>query len=259
MAEKSGGEGLLSGFLDAVAFLTRVPVAPRHGAPPNRAVPWFPLVGALVGLTTAALYAGSRELVTPLVAATLAMAGQVLLTGAFHEDGLADTADAAGGATREDRIRILDDPTHGTYGVVALVLALGLRIGAVAGLSAGAAFAVLPAAHALSRAAAVALMGVLPAASERGLAASAGRGLSRSGRDLAVLAGLAVAVALLGAWAVPAGTTAVLGAAVMAAYAKRTLGGITGDLLGATQQVVELGVLVVLLVAVGRGVALPPW
>jgi adenosylcobinamide-GDP ribazoletransferase len=246
-------------FLDAVAFLTRVPVAPRRTAPEGRAVPWFPIVGALVGLATAGLYAVGRELVPPLVAATVAVIGQVLLTGAFHEDGLADTADAAGGADRADRLRILDDPVHGTYGVVALVLALVLRLGAIAGFTAGQAFAVLPAAHALSRAAAVVLMGTMPAASERGLAASAGRGLSRGGRDLAGLAGLGVAAALLGGWALLAVATAVVGAVLVAAYARRTLGGVTGDLLGATQQLVELGVLVVLLGAAGHGAALPPW
>src|SRR5205823_10740767 len=121
---------------------------------------WFPVVGALLGLGAAGVYAGTRLVLPSLVAATLAVCVAVLLTGAFHEDGLADTADAIGGGwNREDALRILKDPTHGTYGVLAIALSVLLRVGAVAALDGWAALAVLPAAHALSRGAAVGLLG----------------------------------------------------------------------------------------------------
>lgn len=250
----------MNGFLGAVGFLTRVPVARRAGdPPPPAAVRWFPTVGALVGAAMAAVYWAGEWLTTPLVAAVLAVAAQVLVTGAFHEDGLADTADAAGGWSREERFRILDDPTHGTYGVLALVLAVGLRIALIAALAPREAFAVLPAIHALSRGAAVALMGLVPAASADGLAASSVRGMR--GRDAAWGTPTAVVIAgvLLGGWVLPALATVALVGWGMAVYARRTMGGIAGDLLGATQQVAELGSLLALVAAAQHGASITPW
>ena len=250
----------MNGFLDAAAFLTRVPVGRRpDGPPPSAAVRWFPVVGGLVGLATAAVYWGGEWLAGPAVGAAVAVAVQVLITGAFHEDGLADTADAAGGWSREERFRILDDPRHGTYGVLALVLAIAVRIAAVGALSTDAAWVVLPAVHALSRGAAVALMGLVPPASQHGLGASSVRVLD--GRDVG--AGVALAAiagaALLGTWVLPAvAVVAVVGLA-MAAYARRTLGGIAGDLLGATQQLADMATLVLLAGAVRHGADVPWW
>ena len=250
----------MSAFLDAAAFLTRVPVGRRpDGPPPSAAVRWFPVVGALVGLLTAAVYWGGEWLAGPFVGAAVAVAVQVLVTGAFHEDGLADTADAAGGWSRDERFRILDDPRHGTYGVLALVLAVIVRVAAVAALAPEHAWVVLPAVHALSRGAAVALMGLIPPASEHGLGASSVR--ARDGRDAA--AGVAFALiagaVLLGTWVLPAiAVVAVVGLA-MAAYARRTLGGIAGDLLGATQQLADLAALVLLAGAVHHGASFPWW
>jgi adenosylcobinamide-GDP ribazoletransferase len=252
--------GTVTDFLDAVGFLTRVPVGRRTpGPPPSAAVRWFAAVGALVGLGGALTYWMASWLGPPLVAAAVAVAVQVALTGAFHEDGLADTADAAGGWSREDRLRILDDPNHGTYGVTALVLALLIRTASVAGLSTAEAFAVLPAVHAISRAVAVALMGVVPAAGAEGLAASSVRGLVPADAALGAAAGMVIAAVTLGAWSLPAVAVVAIVGVAMAAYARRTLGGVAGDLLGATQQVAELAALVVLLAAVRHGATLPWW
>lgn len=250
----------MNGFLGAVGFLTRVPVARQAGGPPPpAAVRWFPAVGVLVGAATATVYWAGDWLATPLIAAVLAVAAQVLVTGGFHEDGLADTADAAGGWSREERFRILDDPTHGTYGVLALVLAVGLRVALIAALAPSVAFAVLPAVHALSRGAAVAVMGLVPAASADGLAASSVRGMR--GRDAAwgTIAAAVIGGVLLGGWALPALTTVALVGWGMGIYARRTIGGIAGDLLGATQQVAELGALLVLVAAARHGAAVTPW
>ena len=145
----------MKGLLGAVSFLTRVPVGGgiREAGELAGSVPWFPVVGAGVGLAEAGVYAGARMLLPPLVAASLAVVAGILLTGAFHEDGLGDTADAfAGGWDRESTIRILKDPRLGTFGVLAVAAGLLLRVGAVAALAPGAALAALPAAHALSRA-----------------------------------------------------------------------------------------------------------
>jgi adenosylcobinamide-GDP ribazoletransferase len=251
---------VVTAFVAAVAFLTRVPVGRAPEGPPTSAtVRWFPAVGALVGLATALAYRAGHWAVGPLAGAALAVGVQVLVTGAFHEDGLADTADAAGGWSRDERFRILDDPRHGTYGVLALVLAVALRIALIATLPVGAAFAVLPAAHAVSRGIGVALMGLVPPASTEGLGASSVRGLL--GRDAllgTVLAAL-IAIVLLAGWALPVLAAVAFVGVAMATYARRTLAGIAGDLLGATQQLSELATLVVLVAALRHGAALPWW
>src|SRR5439155_19707542 len=111
----------------------------------------------------------------PVVASTLTVGLGVGLTGALHEDGLADLADALGGRSREEALRILRDPAHGTYGVVAIGLSLVLRVGAVAALDRWAGLAVLPAAHALSRSGSVGLLWAMRPASNEGLGAAFAR------------------------------------------------------------------------------------
>jgi adenosylcobinamide-GDP ribazoletransferase len=246
----------VSGFLGAVSFLTRVPTGTGTRRPQELAtfVPWFPAVGAGVGLAVAAVYAGASQLLAPLPAASLAVAAGIALTGAFHEDGLGDTADAfAGGQDRDSTIGILKDPRLGTFGVLAVAASLLLRVGAVAALAPGAALAALPAAHALSRAGAVATMAVLPAAGDTGLGASYVLALSRRRALAGAAAGLAIAVALLGVTAVWAAAAAAAAAALLGRLAVRRIGGVTGDVLGAVQQLGEILVLLAAVVAVTAG------
>ena len=109
------------GLAAALQFLTRVPIRTDGAVPHHRAVPWFPIAGALIGAAVGGVAAGMNELVATPVAATLAVITGLLITGAFHEDGLADVADAFGGGwTVERRLEILKDSRHGTYGVAAL-------------------------------------------------------------------------------------------------------------------------------------------
>jgi adenosylcobinamide-GDP ribazoletransferase len=240
----------VSGFLGAVSFLTRVPTGTGARRPEELAsfVPWFPVVGAGVGLAVAAVYAGVGQLLPPLPAASLAVVAGVGLTGAFHEDGLGDTADAFGGQhDRDSTVRILKDPRLGTFGVLAVAASLLLRAGAVAALTPAAALAALPAAHALSRAAAVATMTALPAAAETGLGASYALALSRRRALAGVAVGLGIALALLGPPALVAAAAAGLAALALGRLAVRRVGGVTGDVLGAVQQ---LGEILALLVAV---------
>jgi adenosylcobinamide-GDP ribazoletransferase len=238
-----------------VSFLTRVPAGTGERPVEELAgfVPWFPVVGAGVGLAVAATYAASRLLLPPLPAATLAVVAGIGLTGAFHEDGLGDTADAfMGHHDRDGTLRILKDPRLGTFGVLAVVASLLLRVGAVAALAPGAALAALPAAHALSRAGAVATMAALPAAGDTGLGASYVLALSRRRALAGAAAGLAIAVALLGVTAVWAAAAAAAAAALLGRLAVRRIGGVTGDVLGAVQQ---LGEMLVLLAAVAAAEA----
>jgi len=130
-------------FLTAVQFLTRIPVSgamsgtmETYKAALQASVVFFPLVGVLIGFCTATLYCTAIYFWTPLVAAILAVAAEAWLTGAFHEDALADATDALGGGwTREQVLEILKDSRHGTYGVLALVLGVSLRIALISNLS----------------------------------------------------------------------------------------------------------------------------
>jgi adenosylcobinamide-GDP ribazoletransferase len=232
----------------ALAFLTRLPVGERHAwhdVDLAASVPLFPVIGALIGLAGGVGYALAAWLgVPPWPAAAIALATTIWLTGALHEDGLADVSDGfGGGRTREDKLRIMRDPRIGSYGALALVLALLARAGALAALAAPCAVgAALVAAGAASRAALPAVMAILPGARIDGLAAAAGRPHPLRAAA-AVLVGTLIAVALLGE-AAPAALLAGAGATLVAArLAWRQIGGYTGDVLGAIQQLAEIAVL----------------
>jgi adenosylcobinamide-GDP ribazoletransferase len=251
------GAFLLTGFRSAVALLTRVPVgAGRPGsAALARGVPWFPVVGGLLGLAIAGIYAGGRLILPPLGAAGVAAGAGLFLTGALHEDGLADSADALGGAwSKEEALRILKDPAHGTYGVLAIVLSVLLRVAALAVLDGWAALAVLPGAHALSRGASAALLRAIPIARENGLGASYSAGVTRREVAGAMVAALGVGALSLGPWAIPATVLAVLSAVGVGILSGRRIGGLTGDTLGAAQQVAEI-----LVILLGAGAVTAGW
>jgi adenosylcobinamide-GDP ribazoletransferase len=234
------------GFLGALTFLTRVPVRLRRAPDLAAAVAWFPVVGALVGAVVGGVAAGLAELVPPLVAAVVAVLVGVLVTGAFHEDGLADVADAfAGGWSVDERLAILDDPRHGSYGVAALAGSLLVRVAALATLGPAAAVAGAVAAHSLARASAVGLMAVAPVARGEGLGAEYARTLPRARAVAAVLAGMGIGALAAGWWVVPLVAAAAAAAAVVGWLAVRKIGGISGDVLGATEQVAECLALVV--------------
>ena len=245
----------MSGFFDAMALLTRVPT--RGGAHTERAVPWLPVVGAVIGAAVAGIYAATRGAVGPTTAAVVAVGAGIVLTGALHEDGLADTADAFGaGVSRERTLEILKDPRHGTYGVLALVLSVVVRIAAVSELTGLGAVVALPAAHAVSRAAAAWMLGRLPAATPGGLGATYAGPVTSSQAATAVAIGAIAAVGLLGPWGIGAVAVAVLVAWGTGRLAESKIGGITGDVLGAAQQLCEIGVL---LLAFAAGGADPWW
>jgi adenosylcobinamide-GDP ribazoletransferase len=249
----------VDGFRAATTFLTRLRVGAGNEDDIVRGVPWFPVVGALLGLTGGAVYAGARYVLPSFPAAAIAVGSIAWITGAFHEDGLADTADAFGGVrSREETLRIMKDPSIGTYGTVALVLSFALRIGALAALPSTTALAVLPAAHAMSRGGAIGLL-ASPVATDVGLGASYAS--LASGRQIrtAMTVGLIVCALAMG----PLFGAAAVGVAVMSLVlgriARRRIGGITGDVLGAAQQAGEIVVLLVGAAGVHRGWLHVPW
>ena len=232
----------------AISFLTRIPVPVSGEANQAAAVPWFPVVGAFIGLAVGGAMAGLVHLVPSLVAAALAVLLGVMVTGAFHEDGLADVADAfAGGWTPAQRLELLKDPLHGTYGVAAMCGSIVLRIACVASLGASpaVAFAAVLAAHTLGRSGAVLLMATVPPARTDGLGAQAARSLRGAHAVLGLLGGVGIVALATGWWVGPFVLAMIVGIGVLGRMAMSKISGISGDVLGAAEQVVECLVLVV--------------
>jgi adenosylcobinamide-GDP ribazoletransferase len=226
-------------FRGALSFLTRVPTVTATMSADEMAswVPFFPIVGALVGMVGALVYAGASELWSPVVAAALAVSAEVLLTGGFHEDGLGDTIDALGGARdAAGARRILQDPRLGTFGVLALILGVVVRTGAVASLGVWASWAALPAAHALGRGAAISVLSRRDVSSDEGLGTTFALAVSSSLRLAGVVIAFAVGGAAIGVWVLPASVLCALVALWVRRAARLKLGGVTGDALGAIQQ-----------------------
>jgi len=239
-------------LLSAFALLTRLPLPNHRGTGAGSAWAW-PLVGAVLGACGAALASGALWLgVTPGVTAALVLALGAMLTGGLHEDGLSDTADGLfGGWTRERRLEIMKDSRVGSYGVLALVLVTLARWSALTALLVyGGHWAALVATGAISRAPMALVMALLPNARGSGLSHATGRpapGVAVVALGLA--AGLALAVlgwSALGPLVVAAGIMVVL-----SVVALRKIGGQTGDILGALQQLVEAGCLTALAAAAG--------
>ncbi len=244
----------------SLRFFSRLPL-PATPDGPNfaGALRMAPAAGALLGLASALPFALAlhwRE--PPLVAALLALAAGVLLSGGLHEDGLADVADGFGGGfSRERKLEIMRDSRIGSYGAIALVLSLGLRAAALAALAAspGSAALVLAAAGAVSRAACLAPLILLPPARADGSGRAAG---GFSAVEARPAFGLALAFAAL-PWLGGFSFAACLAAALLSAFtvrglcalARAQIGGQTGDVAGAAQQIAEISVLLVFAGAAG--------
>lgn len=222
--------------LAAISFLTTLPLGPRddpRGAALLRAAPFFPLVGAALGAVVGAAAVGLVGLLPPLLAGLVAVVLEIVLTGALHVDGLADSADGLGGRDRGQSLAIMRDHSLGAYGASALSLDLAAKAAALGTLAEAEAVGAIVAAMALSRAAPLPLARLLPYARVSGTGSLL---VGRLGTRAAV-AGvvLALAVALLAAGAEGLALL-VCGAALVAALgflAHRRIRGVTGDVLGA--------------------------
>ena len=234
---------MVTGFVDALQFLTRIPIEVSGRRPSvGRAMPWFPVVGALVGALVGGAVAALWYGVPPLVAATVAIALGLLVTGAFHEDGLGDTADAfGGGGTVDRRLQILKDPRQGTYGVCAICASIVLRVACVASIPGPAAmFGALVAAGALGRASAVVLTATMPPATLGGLGAAAAAGeMAPRAAWFSVAGAIAIAALAVGWWAGPLVLAAGVAAWIIGTMADHKIGGVVGDVLGAVEVVTE--------------------
>ena len=237
-------------FLHAVSFLSRLPFAMPASAPDDvmrRSLRYYPLAGVVIGLPGGICYLVAAALMPPLLAASLALVVHLLVTGALHEDGLADTVDGLGGAAgRERALAIMRDSRTGAFGALALVLSLLLRIIALAALAPSAGFLAWISVQALGRMAIPPALALARYARDDGLATGLAAGASR--RDLGIALASGALIVLLGAG--PPGLAAMLGAALAAGILLWRLvvriGGYTGDGLGAIEQVAEITGLVVL-------------
>ena len=236
----------------ALGLLTRLPVRVNTAAAMERGAraAWaWPVAGLTVGLIAAVAGTLIQWLgLPPAVCAGVILATQVILTGAMHEDGLADSADGLwGGYDKTRRLEIMKDSHIGTYGVLALILSMLLRWTALSGLiGLGLLWPAVIVAAVLSRVPMVGLMHALPPARSGGLSATVG---CPPWQAVVLAATLAVAVALLwvGPWALPLVMTVGISALVWAAIANVKIGGQTGDILGASQQWAEITALLTIL------------
>ena len=254
---KDDAESLLADLLACLRFYSRLPAPvlacerqPFAMLDFRHAVRMLPVAGAIIGAAgAAALWIASLASLPPLAVATLALAALVLATGAFHEDGLADTADGfGGGATVARKLEIMKDSRIGTYGGVALLLSLLLRATLLASVyetgGAGLAGATLIAAAAATRTAALMPLAILDPARRDGAAWAAARPAPST---LAMAATLSVLISL---GTLPAGLSplrlalalvaTIAGAAAVTLIAQRQIGGQTGDVGGAAQQIGEI-------------------
>lgn len=238
----------------ALAFFTRIPIPTDDLGDPRlaQAVRAFPVVGLIIGFAGAVVYLISSMVnLSPVIGALLAVGVMIVGTGGLHEDGLADTADGLGaGGDRERTLEVMRDSRIGTFGVLALILAIGLRVTAIAALAVPEVVALaLLAAGAGSRACLPPVMYALAPARGDGLSYAAGTP-ERSHVLTAVIIGwlaLMIGLGILG------GILAILlaGAAggALIYLAQSRLGGQTGDVLGAIQQATEVAILLAAVMA----------
>jgi len=244
----------IKALFSALEFLTCIPVPSWIGWEKgrlDRAATWFPMVGIIVGIVAALIFALTSAAFSPLIAALLTICGAILVTGALHEDGLADFADGIGGGRdREQALSIMKDSRIGSYGTVTLGLAIALKVAALATMAPVIAIPALIAAHGLSRCqmrlAALGIDYARPAGDAKVAPLAPKEPPTRTG-FLLIVTLLALLPALFGAPTL--GVILAVALALLAGFAvrflmRRRLGGWTGDCLGAVQQASETAFLI---------------
>jgi len=242
------------GFLVACQYLTILPLAPRRAGPsdPGSAAPFFPLVGSLLGLILVGADRLLAPALPPAVVAPLLLAGWVLLTGGLHLDGLADSADGLGGGwSRDESLAIMRGSAVGAYGVAAVVLLLLLKAATLAAAPWDLRWRALLLAPTLGRLAPVLLARLAPPARAEGQGQAFTLTVSAGGLGGAAGFAIVLTLPLLWPWGgVLLGWTFAFGW-LASRYLIRRLGGVTGDLLGASVETTE-GLVLLLVVALGR-------
>lgn len=236
-------------FLSAMGFLSRVPMPGWAGWAEGRMVQasrYFGVAGALIGLVGGVIWWLAGLVLPAVAAAGLALAAMMLLTGALHEDGLADCADGLGGGTTGDEaLEIMRDSRVGSYGVLALVFSVGLRWAALAALAPVWGVLALAIAGGIGRAMMVPATALAGYARREGLGGSLAGGAG--GVEVAAALGTALVLGLVGGWAgMLALVLAMAASGGFLFYMTRRVGGYTGDGLGAMAQLGEIAAMLVL-------------
>lgn len=242
----------LGQYFAAQQFLTRVPTpswTPHERGELAASLKWFALVGAFVGGSVGAITVALRELVTPTFAAIMAVAVGAAMTGAFHEDGFADTCDAFGGYTIERRREIMRDSRVGTFGALGLVALFAAKVSALATVASSASawqvVAVSVCAHTVSRAATVLAIRVVPSAMDPTSKTRPYQATWAMVGFVLLVPTIPVAIAALRWDAAFVGGAVILVLEGSRWFFRRFSGGVTGDGLGAVNQVAEVIVLAV--------------
>lgn len=246
-------------FALAVHFLTRIPTPFDIGYSPERlrdANRYYPVVGAIIGTVAALAFFISDLALPPLIAVLIATAATALLTGAFHEDGLADTFDGiSGGYDRARSLEIMHDSRIGTFGALALILVISLKVASLTAIADTATIiTALIAAHIVSRTSTVIVKATSTYARENGIAGPQDLSLRPINGTVAIVTGIitlaAVGLILDPAVALLIIAGATIGHGLIRIYFQPRLKGHTGDTLGATQQITELAIYIALAASV---------
>ncbi|MDD4869764.1 MAG: adenosylcobinamide-GDP ribazoletransferase [Kiritimatiellae bacterium] len=238
----------MRGLITAIRTLTLFPVPGRDAEEMSDSLPFFPLVGALIGLlvTGIAWIAGGR-CGWPIGAAVLCVGVVSFLTGGLHLDGLADTFDSLGGQTIQRRLEIMKDSRIGSYGVIVLILVLSAKIAAIARLAGVGNYWQLIVPFVVSRVMQVHLIVTLPyARAEGGMGQKFVKGATMYHFVVAYIVGLMLCFAVGSFFAVIIGIGACLLCSILASWMRRTFGGVTGDLIGMGSELFETGIMVIL-------------
>jgi adenosylcobinamide-GDP ribazoletransferase len=240
-------------FMNALRFMTIVLVPSSDAAARpdwlSRCAKYFPAVGICIGLLSATVLLLAGAVWGPVVAALLAVAASIVLSGALHEDGLADTADGFGGGwSVEKRLAIMKDSRIGAYGVLALAFGIALRVTALAEMPLWSAAAALIAAHAAARITPAFVMNALPYAGDTAAMKVSYTDAPVSAHDMRfALVVVLCALVPLAFVSIPSVISGLLLGAILASaivlWARKLIDGYTGDVLGAVEQMFEIGFL----------------
>ena len=249
--EPRGISGEYQAIVMALMFLTRIPTPsiPYHPSLLGKATLYFPLVGIVIGVIGAVIYSAALSLWPSSVAVALAIIAMYLSTGGFHEDGLADTADGIGGGwTVEDKLRIMKDSRIGTYGTLAIAGLLLVKFSALSQMAAEQIPTVLIVAHVLARWSILPMIMTTPYVRAEGTGKPFVDSISPKRFVIATLFVLGLIVSLASVKTLLLIISCLCLLTSCRWYFKRKLGGITGDTLGATNQLVEVAVYLIFLI-----------
>lgn len=250
---------MLNDLKVALAFLTRIPI--NHGPQISlrRSAALFPLVGALIGLIGGLVFYVSSAILPPLVSASISILVTVAITGAFHLDGLADICDGLiGGWNREERLKILKDSRHGTYGVAAISLQLILQVSLLSALSPRDGLFTLIVLHTLSRLVPIFLMLIPATSGHDGMGASVSREIGAREPLVGSLITVLLIAPIMGLNFLLLSAILFLTLSIFALWVIRKIGGMVGDAFGAGEQISETMILFFFVAQFGI-VGVIPW